>query len=224
MIYRIDLHHFLVHAIDHFSFTDLNYFEYAIISAKIKCGLKDSHCQKINNLFPLAETVIAYAETGNPDILEHDLFKLYDDLINNQHSDVFYKVFVQNVEKHINVLIVCDEQENPYIDVLCKYLKKKFAIEVIDLNKLFTKGKLDPIHYDYDVIRDKGVDVRRAAKKQAEENLATTRDGRLELVRGWDKDRKIKQCKKIGLRVRKSISERELDQILIDAWVEDGDE
>lgn len=221
MIYRIDIQRFLLHAIDHFSFTDLYYCQYVIVSSRIKCGNKDGNCHKANPLYPLPETVARFAETGNTDLLDRELFALYDDMIKHDHSTVFYDLFVRTIETHTNVMVVCHEDENPYVDSLCKFLKKRFSIEVINLNQLFTKGKIDPVHYDYNKIRDKGVDIRRAATAQAVKDKASTEEGRMELLMMWKRKTKLNLCKSIGINVRKDVSDKDLDAILIDAWVKD---
>lgn len=224
MIYRIDFQNFLLHAIDHLSFMDLNYCEYAIVSSRITCGLRDMHCARINLLYPKNEIVDHYAATGDYEQLEREMIKMYDDMLKEDKTALFYNTFVKPIEDHINVMIVCHREENHYVDALCKFLKKRLYIEVIDLNQLFTKGKLDTIHYDYDKIRDRAVDIRRNAKHEEAKSKASTEEGRMQLLQEWDKKTKLKLCKNLKIRVRSNLREKDIDAILIDAWVKDDDD
>lgn len=223
MIYRIDLQHFLVHAIDHLEFVDINYAIFVVISAKINVGLKDTRCQKPSILYPNPETVLRFDESQNMDVLEREMFDYYDNLVIRGKDTTFYDYFVHTMEEHNNVIIVCDKIENPYVDVLAKYLKKRFAIEVIDLNKMFTDGYIDPVRYDYNKIQKKGQGIRELKEADRMKSLACTPDGRMELLREWNKSTKLKLCKALKLRVRKSIDDKILDDILIDAWVNEDD-
>ena len=132
MIYRIDLQHFLIHAIDHFSLQDLTSMEYCIISAKIPNGGKVRNVIKMNDLYPSPDTVIAYAETHDKNVLK----KMYIDTMFPKHkkgepetstfTNIIYQTFINTLLQRQNVMIVCDELENPYIDCLCDYLKDEY--------------------------------------------------------------------------------------------------
>ncbi|MCM1233259.1 MAG: hypothetical protein NC489_24340 [Ruminococcus flavefaciens] len=138
-------------------------------------------------------------------------------------SRVFYKSIINPFLEHFDIVIVCDRNENDYIDILCKLLKKKYFIEVIDLNELFSTGRVGEIYIDRKKIRDNAVDIRRNAVKQEHESLATSRDGRLKLVQSiMTKKEKIKKLNELGITVHKE-DEDNLNRLLIDAWVDDDD-
>lgn len=228
MIYRIDLQHFLTHAIDHFSSDYLTHFQYAIISAAIRNGNRVSNVVKINELYPTTEIISAYAEYKDKSIME----KMYTELLvppkNAKNGDYWaantiYKTFINPLMKHFDIVILCDEKENDYIDVLCKILKKYFSIDVIDLNELFREGKVGPIYIDRNKIWDKAVDIRRQAGKEMISALESTKDGRLKLINMWNKKEKIHKLKSLGITVTES-DMNNLDQLLIDEWVNENDD
>lgn len=224
MIYRIDFQHFMTHAIDHFDSQELAHFQYAIISAKIRNGHRCDNIEKISELYPTPEIVMNYAEYKDKEIME----KMYMDMLNPKLKDprdtdyvanMVYRTFVQSLINHYDVVIMCDEIENDYIDVLCKYLKKKFSIEVIDLNELFIKGRVGPIYLDRDKIRDKAVDIRRAAAREQLKALESTREGKLKIIGMMNTKAKISKLKELGIKVS-SADKKNLDKLLIEEWAE----
>lgn len=225
MIYRIDIQHFLTHAIDHFTSDDLIHFQYAIISAKINNGRSVANTVKMNELYPSPDIIMEYEEYKDKEILEKMYFDMLDngDISKEDSANLFYNVFVNTLLNHYDVMILCDECENDYIDCLVKYLNKKFSIEVIDLNQLFIKGRVNEIYIDREKIWDKAVDIRRLAGKQMMKSLSQTRDGRLKLLEKMSTKDKIEKCKEIGIEVSKK-DKKELDAILIDEWVDADDE
>jgi hypothetical protein len=226
MIYRCDLQHFLVHAIDYFTLPELSSIQYAIISSKISSGGRSGNVAKINALYPAVESIIAYDDYKDKKIFEQMYISMLDGKDEPEESNPFantiYRVFINPLLEHYDVMIICDAIENVYIDVLCKYLKEKFEIEVIDLNELFTKGCIESIYINRDEIRDKAVDIRRAAIKEQIRNMSSTRDGKEQLISKMSKKEKIKQLKKYGVKL--GSNDKDLDQILLEEWcAEDGD-
>lgn len=229
MIYRIDVQHFLTHAIDHFTRDELMHFQYAIISAKVRNGNRAPNAAKISQLYPSPEIVSAYAEYKDKAILE----KMYmDELMPPKGSDVsndtvanrMYETFVNPLLHHHDIVILCDKEENDYIDVICKYLKKQFEIEVIDLNELFTKGRTGAIYIDRDEIWDRAVDVRRASYTMVCKSLESSHDGKLKLLGMMTKKQKLEKLKELGISVS-GVDKNDIDKLLIDEWVEnDNDE
>jgi len=229
MIYRIDIQHYLSHAIDHFTPEDLSHFQYAIISAVIRNGGRVLNVVKINDLYPLPEIVTEYAEHQDKTIME----KMYMDYLRpkkdsdpnskNIMANIFYKSFINPLINHVNIMILCDRKENEYIDVICKVLKKEYMIDVIDLNKLFSEGKVGPIYIDRNEIWDKAVDIRRAAGADEIRALESTSGGRLKLLGMMKKKDKIKKIKELGINIT-SYDKEDLDSILRDAWVNDEED
>lgn len=226
MIYRIDLQHYLVHAIDHFSLKDLTEMQYCIISAKIPNGGKCRNVVKMNDLYPSTEAVINYADTHDKSILK----KMYIDEMFPKHkkgepetstfTNAIYQTFINPLLQHYNVMILCDELENPYIDCLCEYLKDEYGIEVIDLNELFTKGRVGSIYIDRKEIKDKAVDIRRGALRDQVKAMSSTRDGKEMLIAKMTKKKKLKELEKFGVKADK---DDDIDSMLLEEWCrEDG--
>ena len=229
MIYRIDFQHFLIHAVDHFTAEDLSHFQYAIISASIANGARAQNVVKLNHLYPLPEIVVDYADHHDKSIME----KMYmdylcpkkntDGITKDQMNNIFYKTFINPLINHVNIMIICDRSENEYIDVICKVLKKEYEIDVIDLNQLFSKGYVDDIYIDRDTISDIAVDIRRQAAIESRKSLETSSGGRLKLLDMMTKKEKIKKIEELGINVT-NFNNDDLNQILIDAWVNDEDD
>ena len=230
MLFRIDKRHFITHAIDFFTLEELYAFQYMIISAKVPCSNRCTNCRKINDLYPDIETIEEYANTGDKSILEKMYFNMLDpkkghDIGPGRYSILLYQCFVDPLEKHYNLMIVCDETENDYIDALCKYLKKKFYIEAIDLNELFTKGHVGPIYIDFDQIHDKAVDIRKAAVEEEKRTIAQTRDGKARIIETLSKKQKLKMLNKYGVTINQD-NKKDINTILLEEWCadEEGDD
>lgn len=223
MLYRIDLQHYLTHAIDYFTREELMHFRYVLISAHITNLSKQGNVVKQLNLWPTTEIIDVYESTKDVSLME----KMYMDLLTIDSpedewiGDLIYKTFVNPLLFHKDQVIVCDRTENVYIDVLCKHLKKSYAIDVIDLNKLFSEGKIGPLYIDRKKIHNKAVDIRRIAAKKSADALETTREGRLSLLEKMNKTEKVKKLKELGISAKKSDN---LNAMLIDAWVNDDEE
>lgn len=229
MVFRIDKRHFLTHAIDFFTLDELYAFQYVIISAKVACSNRTIVCRKCNDLYPDVDTVTEYANTGDKSILEKMYFEMLTPKKDKAQTDgryhiLLYQMFVDPILKHYSMLIVCDESENDYVDVLCKYLHKKFYIDVIDLNELFTKGHTGSIYIDLDKIRDKAVDIRRDAIKEEYRTMVQTRDGKAKFISGLSMNKKLKMLKKYGVPVNDE-TKKDIDSILLEEWCadEEGD-
>lgn len=231
MIFRCDLQHFLVHAIDYLSLQDLTNMQYAVISSKMSVSGRALNVSKVNQLYPDIDTICAWADYKDKDLLRKMYFgmlSLKDEKLDKDESNEFhnciYQVFINPLLEHYNIMIVCDKEENVFIDLLCEYLKENFYIEVIDLNELFTKGRIGHIYIDRDEIRDKAVDIRRAALKEQIRNMASTREGKAALISKMSDKEKKKQLKKYGVKLRDNEME-DIDEILLDEWTEqDGDD
>lgn len=227
MIYRIDIQHFITHAIDHFTSDDLVNCKYAILSAKIQNQGTRQNVSKIVDLYPLTDHIVAYNEYKDKELLE----KMYLDYLNpkkRKKGDEFIEnkvldTFIHPLMNHEDVMIICDQLENDYVDIFCKYLKDKFAIEVIDLNELFIKGRTGPIYLDRDEVHDRSVEANRAALRQKAESYESSEDGRRELLKNMNKKEKIAKLKELGIKVTDSDKDH-LDDILEEAWVAPDDD
>lgn len=221
MLYRIDFQHFLTHFIDYFSFDEITEAQYLIISAAVMNQHKQDNVVKCPDLYPTTEISRIYAETGDKKLME----KMYFDLLKPKdgskwNDNVLYRYILNPLDHHFNIIIICDEKENDFIDVFAKYLKKTFSIEVINLNELFINGKLGPVYIDRDKIRDKTVDVRFRALQEEQKRLSATRDGRLQLISLMNKKEKKKKLKEIGVELQEG-DEKKLDKLLIEEWADE---
>ena len=225
MLYRIDLQHFLTHAIDYFTRNELVHFDYVLISAKINSLAKSPNVIKKNNLWPTPEVIENYEEFKDKKIME----KMYLDFLtiktpdDEYIGDILYTTFINPIINHRDIMIVCDINENDYIDVFCKHMNDVYSLDCINLNKLFSEGKIGPLYIDKNKIWDKAVDIRRIAGKKRIEGLEASRDGRLKLLGLMNKKEKILKLKEIGIKVNKGNAD-DLDKLLIDAWVDDIEE
>ena len=229
MIYRIDIQHYLSHAIDYFTVDELTHFQYAIISAVVRNGSRMHNVTKVNNLYPTPDIVIDYAEYKDKELMR----KMYMDYLQpkndqdgigkNVINNIFYNTFINPLMLHHDIVIICDKTENDYIDVICDVLNKEYHIEVIDLNKLFIEGKIGSIYIDRKDIRDRAVDIRRAAGKDQIKALESTSEGRMHLLKMMNNKTKIKKIEELGIKLT-SYDKDDLDSILIDAWVNDDDD
>lgn len=228
MIYRIDMQHFLTHAVDHFTREELTHFQYVIISAKVRNQNRTNNVVKMNNLYPDPDIVIAYNDYKDKEILE----KMYMEMLcpeksstdNDWVANDMYNLFVNPLMQHTDIVIICDKLENDYIDVIVKYLKKKFEIEVIDLNVLFTKGRIGPIYIDRDEIWNRAVDVRKSSVREMIKSMESTREGKLRLLSKMSKKDKIEKLEELGIKVTEA-DKKNIDKIIVDAWIDpDGDD
>lgn len=216
MIFRIDIERYLTHAIDHFSRDDLANFQYLIVGTLTNNGRAPvGSVVKVNDLVPPIEIQSAFASSGDIDMLHKEYSKVLD-----ESKSTLYKAFINPLLYHHNIVIICKEAENPYVDVIVEYLKKNFKIECIDLNKLFITGRVGPIYIDRAEIHNKAVDIRREAVTMAHKALESTKGGRLKLLSNMNTKNKIKKLREIGFTVTKA-DLKDLDTLLIENWVED---
>lgn len=225
MLYSIDFQHFMTHAIDYFTVDEILGFNYMIISAKVKNGNRLKTVVKPSSIYPTPDMVTAYADYKDPEILN----KMYEEYFtpgpndNNWQDNVIYCHFIQPLLSKQSILMISDQIEYDYLKSISWYLKNKFLIETIDLNELFSKGKIGPISIDMKEIYNKAVDVRRTAERIMQKEKSSTSDGRAFLLSKMTKKEKIKKLKSLGISVNDENNE-ELTTLLVDAWVNDNDE
>jgi hypothetical protein len=222
--------------IDYFTKDELLHFQYLVLSAKVisldggtseKLGDweevtnrgKVMNVQKLSSVFyPTSDTIIEYAETGNKEVFE----KMYmNELFPKDNNDcllTMYRSIIDPVVKHNDVIIINDMHENDIIDVFCKAIKKKFSLDTIDLNELFSKGSIEEMIIDINKVKDKSVDIRIMSAKEKEKLLEQTADGRLELLNMMNSFDKKRKLKKLGIKFNKN---DDLDVLLTEAWVND---
>lgn len=238
MIYRINYQHFYIDMIQFFTLEEITHFHYAVISAMIKVGNKmGEKIVKIGTLYPDPDIVRRYSELKESDknqaikIAQKEYYDMLEDEGNRENNywtiNRIYESIVNPFVKHnTDIILMCDKDEDIFMDVLCKFIKKKFHVEIIDLNELFTKGELGPIYIDRSKIRNDTVKIAKNAAKEEIERLSQSPDGRMKLIANMfsNKD-KVKKLKELGITVNKSDENdtNKLNLLLIDGWVDEGD-
>lgn len=226
MLYSIDIQHFLTHAIDYLTADEINNLNFIIISSKVMNGGRSRRVIKQSNLYPTIEMIDVYIEYKDKEILR----KLYDDLLtpdpkdkdNRWQDNLIYTTFVDLLLKNYDLVMISDQSEYDYIKTISDYLKDNYSIETIDLNELFSKGRIGSIYIDKKEIRDKAVDIRRYSVRRMQKEKESTSDGRAELLGLMTKKEKIRKLKSLGFKVTDE-SDKELTKILIDEWVNDSE-
>ena len=229
MVYRITFDRFLLYGIDYLSLQDITQIHYLVLSARVTNLGKLPNVVKISDLYPTVDIVTTYAESGDKMLM----YKMYWDYLSgedeythdewNPTDTIVYKAFINPLIRHFDVMIVCDRSEDEYVDVLTDYLDKKFGVPVINLNRLFDEGRVGPIYLDRDRVRDNAVDVRRKAANEEAKALSTSRDGRLKLIGMMNAKEKRKRLRDLGISPE-GMSNKEMDEVLFDVWVDVDDE
>ena len=216
----------MIHMIDHFTREELIHIQYAIVSASITNGGHALNVRKFNDLYPDPDVVTAYAETHDKELMKRmymDQLDPKDEISKHSMECMVYGSFLNPLLLHHDICIICGRSENDFVDVLCEYLKKNFSIDVINLNQLFTTGRIGSIYIDRDEIHDKCVDIRRFAAKQSYESLSSTREGRSKLVGMMSKKQKLKKLDELGI-TPTSTKKSDIDELLNEAYVNDEDD
>ena len=215
MLYRIDFEKFMVHMIDHFPGEELLSFHYVIVSAGILNQGRLNNVVKVHHRFyPSAHVQEIYLEHQNQNIFQKMYFDELEDC-----TDIIYETFLSNLLKHSSVLIICKKEENHVVDALIEFLKK-YAVECVDLNKLFTDGSVDKVYVDIDEIEKKTIELRKRMKKVVIKEEEATSHGRARLLSVMNDEQKLKKLSKLGIDMN-GIDVDDYDKLLIEYWVED---
>lgn len=229
MLYRINYKNFLMYAIDYFTRDELASIYYIIISAKVQNNGMNDHITKINELYPTIEIVTEYDSVQDMDILE----KAYREMLGDDNhieagiptsetwaEHALYRIIHPVIHSRPVVLICSDEShEDDYVTCLCKLLKRKYSLDVIDLNQLFTEGHVGPYHIDLNKIHNKTVPIARAITTQEFKDKSSTKDGRVEIIHNMSMKHKLKMLKQFDIRLSDD-DKPNIDTILLDAWCE----
>ena len=224
MVCRIDMEHFISHAIDYFTNEEISDWLFIVVSGGIPCGARAANrAMKCPILVPDSNMLCLYEEYEDKNIFK----KAYADFLNDKDESgngcksVLYSSIIRPSMQGYCVVILSKASENFFIDVLCDVLKKEYCVEVIDLNQLFIKGHIGPISIDNDAIHDATVEIRREAVREMQRSKESTADGRLQLVEMWDTRMRKKKLKDLGVKLSGSENKDEIRQLLIDAWVDE---
>ena len=206
--------------IDYFTKDELLNFHYQIISSAVRVPLRnndtiDNKVYKNNELFPTKDIIPIYSENGDKKLLR----KLYLEELRMPHiEENMWRNIIEPVFRyHHNYLLIYSVSENVYMEILCEYLKKEFAMNCINLDELFTNGETEVFYLDRPAIKERTLKVKRlagAAKRGRDEKFA---DGRRDLIKKFNKQEKIDKLKQLGISVSK-LDENRLDELLLEAW------
>ena len=214
ILFRINQKNYLLHMIDYFTADELSNMHYLIISAGVKNRGLLENVAKNNYLYPTSETVADYVSYGDMDLLR----KTYGGELKESENSLYGTIIEPILKYHHNIVLVCTESEDPYIDVLVEYLDKEFAMKTVDLNELFVVGETSILYLDRKLIHDNVVEITRSVAREQYRSMASSDDGRLNLIEMMSKSEKIKKLKELGVRVG-NMGNKELTVLLTETWV-----
>lgn len=231
MLYRIDLENYLLDLIDFFTRDEILSFHNIIISTRIAWSAgATGPTHRLNSLYPNVETQTYYLETKNFDTAE----EMYFDMLESKDgkSDIRHipeyafsmepilQYLVRPILNNAPVLMLCMRDENWIVDMLSHYMKKKYNIDTIDLNQLFSKGSIGPISIDMDELRKMDRKNTGIVAKDTIYLKSLTEDGRREILHAMTEKDKIRKCKELGIKLKHD-DLKKLDKILLEGWVAD---
>lgn len=227
MLYRINYKNFLMYMIDYFTSDEIAGMKFIILSARIQNNAQSPNVIKVNELYPTQDMVIEHDHLQDIDILEKAYIDMLDSsdhmeagFINEENfgNVALYKIIHPVIHNEPVVLISSDEgHEDDYVTCICRILKKKYSLDCIDLNKLFTEGHVDPYKINLDKIHDRTVEIARSIAKEKFRDKASTREGRIDLIARMNTKEKIKHLKRYDIKLSDS-EMKDIDSILLEAW------
>lgn len=216
MLLRINHKNFIIHMIDHFTREEILGMNYILVSAGMKAKRRANNVWKSLDLYPADETAKEHITYQNIDLFRKNYFRDLED----SEDAIYTELLKPIIEEHSTRVLICKEKEDDMMDVLCEYLEKKYGLQAVDLNKLFTEGKTPSVKFDREKLKRKIVDINRRVTKQGEAEAERSSGGRFRLLKTWDKKKKMKKLKSLGIRCN-NLSEDEMTRILMDEWVEE---
>jgi hypothetical protein len=206
--------------IDYFTREEITNLSYMIISASIRNQGTQPNIVKCNDLYPSSDDAISNYIQLEDKKLFHKTY--YREL--KQTENIIYQAIIDPILKHRhNIVLICAEREDMYIDVLCDFLKQEFALKTVDLNKLFDEGETDIFVIDKTEVNNKSIEIKRNAVRESIRSREQTPDGRAHLLSLMAKEDKLKKLKSLGIKVDKSMKDSELTELLKDEWVASGE-
>lgn len=225
MLYCIDYEHFMVDMIDFFTKEEILSFIYLNTSVIIP-DHESNYSVKLMYMVPSSDSEYYISEKDDKKMAD-ELY--YQQLLNGVNTPyrgentrhMWYKYLLGPLRNHQNVMMMCLRREMHYMDVLCKFIKEEFGVETINLNKLFTEGRVGDLVIDFHEFKDRTKDLRDSWKEHNHQErmiAAQTYDGRLNLMQDMSKKEKIKQLELIGVSYIPK-DEDEIDALLMESWV-----
>jgi hypothetical protein len=202
--------------IDYFTAEELQEMKYLIISSSLHAQRLVTNANSSGELYPSAEAVTGYIETEDLNVFR----KTYLGELRQWGKNVAYVNIIKPILKyHHNIVLMCIEEEDYFMDVLVDYLAKTFNLHCVDLNELFTKGESDVFHLDRKSIHNNCVELRREVVRIKRADMESHQAGRYKLItEKFNKKDKIKKLKELGVRVGKD-DHKSLDELLVEVWI-----
>lgn len=225
MVFRINWRNFLLHAIDWFDFKEISSMLWVILSYPIGNQARLNTVWKASSggggLYPPGGISDYYNETKDYETAK----QMYHAYLLNKEDELGISVAQADIYKHIvapmkhycNVCIIYTEEESWITDAFSEFLKKYFAIDVVDLDHLFKHGWINGFYLDRELIRERSAEFELTAKLLETKDKLQTPQGRAELLEKMSDKEKVKLLKDLGIKAHKSDN---LDRLLQDAWVQ----
>jgi hypothetical protein len=204
--------------IDYFTTDELVSLSYLIISASIRNQGASPNVVKCNDLYPSSEEISNYIQLEDKKLLHKGYYKELKEMQNTVYNAIIEPI----LRHHHNIILLYNETEDVYIDILCDFLKEEFNMDTIDLNKLFKEGETDIFFIDKHSVKNKCVDLNRAVVKEKITAMEQTEGGRAKLLSMMSKDEKLKKLQELGIKINKS-DKKDLDELLRLEWVNEGE-
>ncbi|MBD5583934.1 MAG: hypothetical protein HDQ88_02545 [Clostridia bacterium] len=225
MLYCIDYEHFMVDMIDFFTKEEILSFIYLNTSVIIP-NQQSNYSAKLMFMVPSSDSEYYISENNNEKMADELYYQQLLDGVNNPYRsentrNMWYKSMLGPLRNHQNVMMMCLRSEMHYMKVLCKFIKEQFGVETIDLNKLFTEGRVGDMVIDFRDFKGRTKDLRDGWKEDNRRErmiTAQTYDGRKKLMNDMSKKEKIKQLELIGVSYIPK-DEDEIDALLMESWV-----
>lgn len=220
MLYRINHKNFLLHAIDWLPLEQLYQFQYAVISVRLPNGGRAPNVGRLPFLWPISDATVAWETTQDREAMR-EIFLAHlrtdDPELHRDIENQVYQALLNPIDRHVDVLLYCHEDEDPIMDVICEFLEKDYHLKAIDLNQLFTTGHAGPYKIDLNKIHDKAVDVRRWASEDMKRAMASTYDGKMQVIAKMTKKEKRKKFDELAIDP-KFIPKHLWDKVLLEEW------
>lgn len=202
--------------IDHFTREEILGLKFLIVSVAMPAKARASNVSKCIDLWPSDESSKEFIKYQNLDLFRKNYFEDLD----NSEVPIYKEILKPIGEDNKCLVIVCHENEDEMIDVLFEYLEKKYKLQAVDLNKLFTEGVVSPVKFNRIRIKNKVVDINRRVTKLGKEEKERSSGGRMMLLKDMTPKQKSKKLKSLGINPN-NLSETEINKILIEEWVEE---
>jgi len=216
LLFRITYKQYLLNMLDYFTMEELSSFKYQVVSVSVRCGsLLLDQAQKPGYIYPSFEAIEQLTDTGDTDLFR----RTFTEELKKVKNDIYQAILQPIIQYHHNILIVYDDSEELYLDVIVDFLAKRYHLPCIDLNRLFTEGETDIFYLDRREIHNRSVRIAREATADLVRAKSSTFDGRMDLLYNhMSKKDKLDKLDSLGVKVDRADLDH-LNDLLVEAWV-----